>query len=85
MSRTSIRNKSGDLTAHALGKGYIEQRSWLTVGMTTHVVTLSRADEGYHVQHSWSGPTHAPSVQPRDWFFPNLEDARTQFKKEAKR
>lgn len=97
MSRTSIRNRHGDLTAHALSKGYVDQRAWLTVDMTKHTVTLEdhsirseyvRPDGSvfapkYQVSHHWHGPTTGGHNQ---WVFGEgeLEEARTQFKKEAR-
>ena len=97
MSRTSIRNRHGDLTAHALAKGYTEQRAWLTVDMTKHQVKLedhsvrsdyTRSDGSvfvpkYLVSHQWEGPLGYGHNQ---WVFAEgeLEQARTRFKKEAR-
>lgn len=85
MSRTSIRNKHGDLTVHALSQGYPEVRAWGASGVR-HVVTMTQHPNrvGYRIAHTVNAATGPVTDIGAVLYFPSIRAARAEFKRRSR-
>lgn len=92
MPLDSIRNSHGDLTVHALRSGYAEMAVW-TEGDISHAVTLKAEGDGFRVTTATDSfqseflevladrPTTASYIS---LYFPEIKQARAEFKKRSR-